>query len=48
MIRDPGLMGGYKRIIAQTPRLWKAENFGPDAFAARPASVVSRRQVVRG
>jgi hypothetical protein len=26
MIRDPGLLGGYKRIIAQKPHLRKAEN----------------------
>jgi len=28
MIRDPGLMGGYKKIIAQKPPLRKAESTG--------------------
>ena len=35
MIRDPVLMGGSKRIIAQKPRLWKA-NFANDTNGAVP------------
>lgn len=34
MIRDPGYMGGCKRIIAQKPRLRKAEIFANDSGAA--------------
>jgi hypothetical protein len=41
MIRDPGLMGGYKTIIAQKPPLWKAENVANDTNRA-PCPAVAR------
>jgi hypothetical protein len=42
MIPDPRLMGGYKRIIAQKPHLWKAENFANDSCGSGPGSATGR------
>jgi len=49
MIRDPVLMGGSKRIIAQKPRLWKA-NFANDTNCSRalPSRASDRKGRGRG